>query len=55
MFFFRRVLFEFNLSCLFITDFFLFLSWLCFFLKNQTVCFGFVFRLFGALFFCVQT
>ena len=50
---FWRVLFEFNLSCIFFTGLFLFVF--CLFLKNHIVYFGFVFQFFGVLLFCVQT
>ena len=34
---------------MFVTDFFLLLFWLCTFLKNRIVWYGFVWRLFGVL------
>ena len=40
---------------MFVTGFFVLLFWLCPFLKNQIVWFGFVFRLFDVLFFLFQT
>ena len=49
---FCRVHFMFNLLCLFFYWFFPFLVWLCTFLKNQIVWFGFDFRLFCNLFVC---
>ena len=36
---------------MFVTNFFFLLFWLCLFLKNQVVLFGFVLRLFGVLYF----
>ena len=46
---FYEVLFCLKVLCYIVTGFFLLLIWLCPFLKNQIVWFGFVLRLFGVL------
>ena len=53
--FFMGSSFVLTFSVMFVTGFFLLLFWLCPFLKNQIVWFGFVFRLFGVLFFLFLT